>query len=350
MRGPLQFGMFAPAPHVTVGSAHMARAVRGAAAPLEAGAVDPQYQLSRDTLIAADRAGFDLVLFAERHHGTDLEAFMLAAAACGWTERLKLLVAVHPGLWRPQLIAKMTTTLDRMAPGRAAINLVTGWNVAEARMYGGDVMLEDDERYVRAEELVAVLRGMWATSHERGRRFSFNGRYYAVYDAELQLAPAGASPPEIFTASRSETGLEMVARIADWWFLSFDKSATSTEAMMDSISASVAGMKARAARHGRQVRIAFNPFVAFGPTREAAMAEALRLLTPDEPDADVRKMMSRVGPSMRAGCVGTPAQVRATLERYHAMGIDLVLLQFVPTPENAAEIGRELIAPLRGGA
>lgn len=160
MRGPLQFGMFGPVPHVTVGSPAMARAVRNSALPLSAGAIDPAYVLARDVLVAADRVGFDAVLMAERHHGTDLEAFMLAAAACGWTERLKLLVAVHPGLWPPQLVAKMTASLDRMAPGRAAINLVTGWNVAEARMYGGDVMLEDDERYVRAEELVAVLRGM----------------------------------------------------------------------------------------------------------------------------------------------------------------------------------------------
>lgn len=139
----------------------------------------------------------------------------------------------------------------------------------------------------------------------------------------------------------------MVARIADWWFLSFDKAASTTEAMVDSIAASIRDMKARAARYGRDVRIAFNPFVVFGPTREAAMERALRLLTPDEPDADVRKMVSRVGPSMRAGCVGTPAEVRAMLERYHDIGIDMVLLQYVPTVENAEEIGAELIRPLR---
>jgi len=340
---PLQFGMFAPVPHVTVGSPAMMRAVAGAATPLPGGAIDPAYGLARGALATADRAGFDLVLFAERHLGTDLNAWMLAGAATSFTSRLRLLVAVHPGLWSPQLIAKMTSSLDRMAKGRAAINLVTGWNVAEARMYGGDVMLEDDDRYVRAEEFVTVLRGMW-----REPSFSFKGKYYTVDNAELLLKPASAAPPEIYTASRSPAGLDMVARTADWWFLSFDKGAATTEAMMESIARSIAGMRERARRYGRQVRIAFNPFVAFGATHEAAMAQALRLLAPDEPDPDVRKMESRIGPSMRAGCVGTPAQVRAQLERYHQLGIDLVLLQYVPTPENVAEIGVELIAPLRG--
>lgn len=343
MRSPLQFGMFAPVPHITVGSKAMARAVAGAGAPLANDTVDPAYLIARDVLQAADAAGFGLVLFAERHHGTDLEAFMLAAAAAGWSARLQLLVAVHPGLWAPQIVAKMMSTLDRMAPGRAAVNLVTGWNVAEARMYGGDVMLEDDERYVRAEEFVAVLRGMW---HERP--FSFSGRYYTVEAADLMLRPASLTMPEIFTASRSATGLDMVARIADWWFLSFDKSAPTTEDMLESIARSVADMKARSARYGRTVKIAFNPFVALGSSREAALAEAQRLLTPDEPDVDERKMVSRVGPSMRAGCVGTPAEVRSMLERYHDIGIDLVLLQYVPTAENARRIGDQLIAPLRG--
>jgi FMNH2-dependent dimethyl sulfone monooxygenase len=344
VRGPLQFGMFAPVPHVTVGSRAMSRAIAGAAEPLAEGDVDPAYTLARDVLDAADRSGFDLVLFAERHLGTDLEAWMLAGAAAGFTERIKLLVAVHPGLWSPQLVAKMTTTLDRMAKGRAAINLVTGWNVAEARMYGGDVMLEDDTRYIRAEEFVHVLRGMWA-----GGPFSYRGQFFEVDEAQLLIRPATAALPEIFTASRSPAGLDMVARIADWWFLSFDKGAATTEAMMESIARSIGDMRARAAQQGRTVRIAFNPFVAFGPTREAAMERAMRLLAPDEPDADVRKMVSRVGPSMRAGCVGTPAEVRAQLERYHEMGIDLVLLQYVPTVENAEEIGTELIAPMRTG-
>lgn len=339
------FGLFAPTPHITVGSRTMAASVAASALPLQPGTEDAAAAIARETIVAADRAGFDVVLFAERHLGTDLNAWMLAGAAAAWTRRVQLMVAVHPGLWHPQLVAKMTTSLDRLSGGRAAINIVTGWNVEEARMYGGDVMLEDDDRYVRAEEFIAVLRGMWSQCP-----FSHDGRFYKLDEARLLLRPAGARLPEIFTASRSPRGLDMVARVADWWFLAFDKGAPTTAEMQASIARSVADMRERAARHGRSIKIAFNPFVAFGASREAAMKETLRLLTPDEPDADQRKMQSRVGPGMRAGLVGTPDEVRENVQRFADMGIDMLLLQYVPTVEQIEQIGAELIGPLGGGA
>jgi len=50
------------------------------------------------------------------------------------------MTAVHPGLWHPTLVAKMAASLDRLTRGRTAINLVTGWNVEEHRMFGGDAL------------------------------------------------------------------------------------------------------------------------------------------------------------------------------------------------------------------
>ena len=339
----MQFGIYAPVPHVTVGSTEIAAAVREAAGPLPPGTLDRQLVLSRDVLGAADRAGFHIILFAERHLGTDLEAWMLASAIGTMTTRIRSLVAVHPNLWSPQLIAKMATTLDRMTPGRMAINLVTGWNVEEHRMFGGGDIAYTDDRYVRAEEFIAVLRGMWAETP-----FTHKGRFFDVDAAQLLLKPATPTLPEIFTASRSPRGLDMVARTADWWFLDFDKAAATTAEVMASIRCSIDIMNERTARLGRQVRYAFNPFIAFGPSREAAMANARRLLTPDIPDADIRKLEGRIAPAMRAGCVGTPDQVREQLLAYHALGIELFLFKFPPTVAHVEEIRREVIVPLRG--
>ena len=67
----------------------------------------------------------------------------------------------------------MATSLDRLTPGRTAINLVTGWNVEEHHMFGGDTLLNNDDRYVRAEEFVDVLRGMWSETP-----FSYQGTFY----------------------------------------------------------------------------------------------------------------------------------------------------------------------------
>jgi FMNH2-dependent dimethyl sulfone monooxygenase len=336
------FGLYAPVPHVTVGSKEIARSVAGALAPLSAGEIDPAFQLAKDVLCAADNSGFDLVLYAERHLGADFEAWILAAAISSWTRNVRAMPAVHPGLWHPTLIAKMATSLDRLTTGRMAINLVTGWNVVEATMYGGDVLLNNDDRYVRAEEFVAILRGMWTETP-----FSFDGRFYKVDKSELLLKPATASPPEIFTASRSERGLEMVAKYADWWFLDYDKSAADTKAVMESLRHSIEGMNERAGRYGRKVRYAFNPFIALGDSDEAAVERAKRLLTPEEPDADIRKMMQRIGPAMKAGCVGQPQKVRDQLMRYYDMGIELFLLKAVPTVDEVHAIRDEIIDRLR---
>ena len=103
----------------------------------------------------------------------------------------------------------------------------------------------------------------------------------------------------------------------------------------------------RAARYGRKVRYAFNPFIGFGDSDEDAIARTKRLLTPDEPDADMRKMMSRVGPAMKSGCIGRPEKVREQLMKYVDMGIELFLLKFVPTIEEVRVIREEIIEPLR---
>jgi dimethylsulfone monooxygenase len=338
----MQFGLYAPVPHVTVGSKEIAQSVAGALRPLPPGEVDPAFELAKEVLCAADRAGFDIVLFAERHLGADLEAWMLAGAVSSWTRQLRSMVAVHPGLWHPTLIAKMATSLDRMTRGRMAINLVTGWNVEEHRMFGGDALLHNDDRYIRAEEFIEVLRGMWSQTP-----FSYRGTYYQVDAAQLLLKPASPGLPEIFTASRSPRGLEMVAKHADWWFLDFDKEAETTEDVMESLRGSIAVMSEKAARYGRKVRYAFNPFIAFGDSVEQATERATKLLVSDGSEAEVRKIMSRVAPAMKAGCVGPPEKVRRQLMAYHDLGIELFLFKLVPNLEQIALIEQEIIAPFR---
>lgn len=338
----MQFGLYAPVPHVTVGSPEVARSVAGALNPLPIGCLDPAYKLAREVLLEADRAGFDLILFAERHLGADFEAWVLASAISALTTQIRSMVAVHPGLWHPELIAKMAASLDRMTRGRMAINLVTEWNIEEHTMFGGDVLPDSDIRYVRAEEFVDVLRGMWTQTP-----FSYSGEFYPVKDAQLLLKPATPEPPEIFTASRSARGLDMVARVGDWWFVDFDKTAETPKEFVLSAQRAIDDMNARAARMGRKVRLALNPFIAFGDNEADATAKALRLLTPDEPDADVRKMLNRIGPAMKSGLLGRPEDVRRQLDVYHEMGIELFLFKFAATVADVQSIRDHVIHPIR---
>jgi FMNH2-dependent dimethyl sulfone monooxygenase len=239
----------------------------------------------------------------------------------------------------------MAVSLDRISSGRMAINLVTGWNEVEHRMFGGSAMPADDDRYIRAEEYIEILRGLWTTTP-----FSYKGRFYHLDHVELLLRPATPTPPDIFTASRSERGLDMVARHADWWFVDFPKTVQNAQELMDSLKRAIDDMDRRAALHNRKVRYGFNPFVAFGPSEEAAMEDILKLMLSTDPNADGRKIRSRVAPALKAGCVGPADKIREQMLAFHELGIELLLLKFVPSLEEIARIHEEIIEPLRNGS
>ena len=339
----MQFGLYVTQPNALAGSPELAASRGNAREPMPRGAVDPQFALARDVLLEADRVGFDLILCAERHLGPDIAAWIMASAIGAQTRRIRNMVAVHPGLLHPVMVAKLAASLDRICPCRMAINIVTGWNEVEFRAFGGQLLPDGDPtRYDRAREFIEVLRGLW-----REPRFSFDGRFYKVDDVAFPLAPATANPPEIFTAARGGPGLEMIAAAADWWFVDYPKTVADVAEVEAALRAKMSDVTARAARHGRKVRFAFNPFIAFGESRDSAMDFAYRDLLRYEPGADTRLMRSRLGPPMKAGGIGPARDVRDQMRRYRDMGIELLLLKFIPTIENTRRMAEEIIEPLR---
>ena len=139
----------------------------------------------------------------------------------------------------------------------------------------------------------------------------------------------------------------MIAKVADWWFVDYDKEAGNTEEVMQSLQRAMDNVRTRAEKLGRKVRFAYNPFVCFGDNEEDARKRAQELVRTDGDDADTRKMLNRIGPSMKSGCVGHPDMVRAQVQRFHDMGIELLLFKFVPNVEETRSIAKELIAPWR---
>jgi alkanesulfonate monooxygenase SsuD/methylene tetrahydromethanopterin reductase-like flavin-dependent oxidoreductase (luciferase family) len=168
-----------------------------------------------------------------------------------------------------------------------------------------------------------------------------------VDGAQLLLKPATSNLPEIFTASRSPRGLDMVAKVGDWWFLDFDRDAETVQDVMDSLQRSIDAMDRKVANYGRKVRYAFNPFVAFGDSVADAKANATRLLVSDGSEAEMRKITQRLAPAMKAGCIGPPQLVRDQLRAYHQMGIELFLFKLVPNLEQIAMVQEEIIDPFR---
>jgi len=337
----LQFGLYAPIPMAAVGSPEIARAVEESRLPLPDGRRDAQFELGLDLLLTADRVGFDLTLFAERHLGHDMSGWVNASAIASRFERMRALVAVHPGLWNPVMIAKMSASLDRICKGRMAINIVNGWFDEEFVMFGGTV-LQGEERYQRTIEFIDIMRGLWAND-----TYTKHGAHYNVEKGQLLLKPRTKEGPEIFSVSTSDRGRDFIADQCDWWFVEFPKAAETTDEVMRALEASVADMEKRTARSGRKVRYALNPFLAIGDTPEKALDTTVEQIFKFDPDPDTRKIERRMIPATRAGCMGTPEQVRRQCKRFSDMGFELLLLKLLPNVENIERIGAEIIQPLR---
>jgi dimethylsulfone monooxygenase len=340
----MEFGLYAPIPMATVGSPEVAQAVSEALTPLPPGRLDAQFDLGLELLQAADEVGFELVLFAERHLGYDLSAWIMASAIASRLNRIRALVAVHPGLWDPVMIGKLAVSLDRICRGRMAINLVNGWFDEEFRMFGGTV-LQGEERYRRTIEFIDILRGLWANE-----TFSYDGQFYKVDKGQLLLKPASPSLPEIYSVSRSDRGREFIAAHCDWWFVDFPKTAATTEETVRGIEEAIADMNRRAARLGRKVRYALNPFVALGKDQQAAFDNTINQIFAFDPDPDTRKIESRMLPATKAGLIGSPDAVRRQVRRFEDLGIELILCKMIPNVDNIRHIAGEIIAPLRAGA
>jgi FMNH2-dependent dimethyl sulfone monooxygenase len=339
----MQFGLYAPIPMATVGSPEVAQAVTEALAPLPSGRLDAQFDLGVDLLLAADGVGFDLVLFAERHLGNDLAAWIMASAIGSRLNRIRALVAVHPGLWDPVMVGKLAVSLDRICKGRMALNIVNGWFDEEFRMFGGTV-LQGEERYRRTVEFIDILRGLWTND-----TFSYAGQFYKVENGQLLLKPASPTVPEIYSVSRSDRGRDFIAEHCDWWFIDYPKAAQTTEDVLRGIDDAVADMNRRTARLGKKVRFALNPFVALGKDEEDAFNTTIQRIFAFDPDPDTRKIESRMLPATKIGCIGSPDMVLRQLRRFEDLGIELVLCKIIPTIENVQRIGEEIIAPMRSG-
>jgi alkanesulfonate monooxygenase SsuD/methylene tetrahydromethanopterin reductase-like flavin-dependent oxidoreductase (luciferase family) len=79
------------------------------------------------------------------------------------TQRLGLGATYSTTYYEPYHVARVFATMDLMLKGRAAWNIVTSLNSAEARNFGGGEHMAHDARYDRADEFMDVVLGDWNT-------------------------------------------------------------------------------------------------------------------------------------------------------------------------------------------
>ncbi|MDA3642986.1 dimethyl sulfone monooxygenase SfnG [Saccharopolyspora indica] len=323
------------------------------------------FDYNRELAVLAERSGFEYALSQVRYASSygaaqqhDPAAFSLGLLLA--TERLKLIVAAHPGLWHPAVLAKFGITADLLSRGRFAANIVSGWFKDEFTGLG-EPWLEHDERYRRTEEFIRVLRGLWTRPD-----FDFSGDFYRIHDFSLRPQPhpvPGRAHPEIFQGGNSTAARQVAGRVSDWYF--------SNGKDFDGFTEQVADVRATAAEHGRTVRFGLNGFLIARET-EAQARGVLREIV-DKADTEAvegfRAAVRQAGKStsdgkgmwadsgfadlvqyndgFRTGLIGTPEQIARRIVEYKKRGADLILLGFLHYLEDVEHFGRHVLPIVR---
>lgn len=168
------------------------------------------YEYNKKLAQTAENNGFEYALSQVRYeasYGAEFQhestSFSLALLLA--TERLKVIAAVHPGLWQPAVLAKLGATADHLSNGRFAVNVVSGWFKDEFT-HLGEPWLEHDERYRRSAEFLQVLRKIWTEDD-----VDFRGDFYRIHDFTLRPKPLNTPDrpnPELFQGGNSSAAQE----------------------------------------------------------------------------------------------------------------------------------------------
>lgn len=327
------------------------------------GARKVDYAYLQQLARAYDHLGFTGALLATGAH----DVWVLGASVLPFTERMRFLAAIHPGLIPPTLLAKMAATFQEFSKGRLLLNVVSG----DAKMLGAYGMtLPHDERYALADEYLTVFRRLFT-----GETVTYEGRYVTTVGAKLAM-PAGETieQPALWFGGSSDAAIEVAARHVDT-YLSWGETP-------DEMGAKVDKVRARARHHGRELSYGIRLYVIVRETDEAAWAAVDDLYARMDDAAIVanarfvsgtdsvgqQRMTAmhggvkpkhardlEIAPGLWAGLglvrpgpgtaiVGSPETVVRTLRAYQARGIETFILSGLPLLEEAYRFA-ELVLP-----
>ena len=306
----------------------------------------------------AEDMGFDAALTPAGAWCED--AWLSTAMLSQVSERLKFLVAFRPGLVAPFLAAQMAGTFQNLSGGRLLLNVVTGGESHEQRMFGD--FLDKEERYERCGEFLEIVTRLWD-----GETVDFEGKHLSVEAAKLGQVPHPR--PEIYFGGSSPAAGDVAAKYADV-YLTWGEPPAAVKEKVDWI-------KGLAAEQGREIKFGIRMHTITRDTSEEAWAEADRLLAGID-DEQIKKVQEglrasesegqrrmldlnagskdglEIHPNVWAGVglvrggagtalVGSHEEVADRIEEYHSVGIDEFVLSAYPHLEGAYWFGEGVL-------
>ncbi|NJM07542.1 FMNH2-dependent alkanesulfonate monooxygenase [Candidatus Gracilibacteria bacterium] len=294
------------------------------------------------------------------------DAWVVASTLVPFTQQMKFLVAVRPGLISPTLAARMASSLDRLSGGRLLINVVTGGDPVE--LAGDGVHLSHDERYAVTDEFLAIFRRLTA-----GDEVTFPGAHLDVRGAQLAWPPLQGSALPLYFGGSSPAAHAVAARHCDLYLSWGEPPAQLAEKIAD--------IRTRAQAHGRALRFGIRLHIIVRETDEAAWRAADDLIryVDDETIESAQRTLRRydshgqqrmlalngrsraaleISPNLWAGVglvrsgagtalVGTPSTIATRMLEYAALGIDTFIFSGYPHLEECYRTA-ELLFPALG--
>jgi alkanesulfonate monooxygenase len=326
------------------------------------GAREIDFKYLRQVAQAADQLGYYGVLLPTGRSCED--SWVVASAVAPWTERLRYLVAVRPGLQSPSVAARMTATLDRVTNGRLLINVVTGGDPVENK--GDGIFLPHDERYALTREFLGVYSALLA-----GETVNVEGKHIQIEDGRLIFPPVQSPRPPLYFGGSSDAGIDVAVDTVDKYLTWGEPPALVAE--------KVARVKAAAEKRGRKLSFGIRLHVVVRETNEAAWKAANDLIqyVTDDVIAKAQKTLERqdsigqkrmrelhggnrdkleISPNLWAGVglvrggagtalVGDAKTVAARIKEYQDVGVDTFIMSGYPHLEEAYRFA-ELVFPL----
>lgn len=187
-----------------------------------------------------------------------LDPLVVLSVMAGATRHLGLASTRSTSYYEPFDVARAFATLDHLSAGRAAWNVVTSFQDAEARNFSKAEQFPRHRRYDRADEFLEVVFKLWdswdddALALDRATPlFADPAKVHAIDHAgdwfkvrgPLNVARPPQGYPVIVQAGASDRGRDFAARWADVIFVSHDS--------LPSAQAFYVEMKQRVQSYGR---------------------------------------------------------------------------------------------------